>query len=71
MILLTSLTALVFVLTLIHTIRIYENIPTENSTRRPDVVHNSEGSERTVGVFHLRESTTLLYHSMLNLYKRP
>lgn len=73
MIFLTSLTAVLLVLTLaatIQTIR-YEYTSTKNSARRPDVVHNVKDPERRVEVFRLREQPVLLYQSLSNLYKKP
>lgn len=73
MIFLTSLTAVLLVLTLAATIQLirYEYTSTKNSARRPDVVHIAKDPERTVEVFRLREQPVLLYQSLSNLYKKP
>lgn len=72
MILLTSLTAVVFVLTLAATLQYlrHENIHTKGKSCWADVVHQSERPERTVEIFRLREQPTLLYHSLHNLYNK-
>lgn len=73
MIFLTSLTAVLFLLTLAATIQLirYEYTSTKNSSRRPDVVHLAEEPKRRVEVFSLREQPVLLYQSLSNLYKKP
>lgn len=72
MIFLTSLTAVLLVLTLAATIQLirYEYTSTKDCSRRPDVVHIAEKPERSVEVFRLREQPVLLYQSLSNLYKK-
>jgi hypothetical protein len=71
MILLTSLTAVTFVLSLILLIILRHDTLSENSTRRLDVVHHIEEPERGVEVLRMREQPILLYQSLSNLYNKP
>lgn len=71
MIILTSLTAVLFMLTLILLkLTRHETILSENSARGANVVHIVKEHKGRVEVFVLRESPTLLYHSLRNLYKK-